>query len=454
MQPEINKLRILLISPNQEKFPCPIVPIGILEIASMLNSAGICFEFLDLCFASGLSEALGKKIIEFRPDVLIVSIRNVDNETFLNQKFYLEEIKSALFSAKTLQNFKLILGGIGVSLYPKETIQYLQANYGFVGFEKSRLLNLLQLIAFDNEDNECLNKIEGLYYTSGSEVLAANATKKDFIWSFDKDWDSIFKLCPREYFTYVRDEPFPPIFSLKTKHGCPFNCIHCKIPQIEGNEVQSGDVGEIIQTLTAMKSKFNVSRVFFSDNIFNIPYDHAAAICQGLIKLKLGISWTCYLHPENIDANLITLMKSAGCYSVQFGIDTASTRLIELWGKNYSIKALAKAISLCRDQKLMTFVSLIIGGWKETEKTLLESLSVLNQIKPGFIWGAFGVRIYSNTQLAEHSIREKIIEKSDNLLRPKFYLSKDVKENGLNIIRDFKKANPSFSIKLNNGIVI
>ena len=158
----------------------------------------------------------------------------------------------------------------------------------------------------------------------------------------------------------------------------------------------------------------------------------------------------CYLHPKEVDRDLIKMMVKAGCESVQFGIDTASDSLLDKWGKGFCSKDLINASKLSMEENLRCFYSLTFGGWEETTETVEESLEVLKEAGARFIWGAYGVRIYPNTKLAR-LVGNNDASAGEYLLYPKFYLSQEFQDQGLKTIENFKRNNPKIMIKVNTG---
>lgn len=447
-----DKTKILVISPNREQYPCPVAPIGSLNIAVILGENYQEVEFLDLCFVGDSSSAIKDRLSIFKPDYIVFSIRNIDNEVFLKQKFYLNDIKKDVKICRLYSQAKIILGGIGFSIFPRKLMHLLQADFGLVGEGKTEIINLINLLQDKKVDMYSLLKINGLYYWKDKE-LVINNFNLNYQWSFIENWRKILQLCPIEYFSFNKDEPFPPIFGVKTKNGCIFNCIYCAVPCLESNNLQLATKEKIVDALEVMNKEFNINRIFFTDNVFNMPYDHALNIAREIIKRKLCIKWTCYLHPRYIDTELIKTMQAAGCYGVQFGIDSASQQLVDKWRKGFYLKELQKAIETCNEQGLFSGVSLLIGCLGETDTTLLETLQFMQMVKPKFVWGAFGVRVYRETELASLVYGDQLNDDNFSFLQPRFYISPEIKENGFEIIRKFVKENSKMMIKLNNGII-
>ncbi|MCC8036381.1 MAG: B12-binding domain-containing radical SAM protein, partial [Rikenellaceae bacterium] len=66
---------------------------------------------------------------------------------------------------------------------------------------------------------------------------------------------------------------------------------------------------------------------------------------------------------------------------------------------------------------------MILGGYGETEKTLMETMENSRRLRHTVIFPFVGMRIYPQTRLRDISIGEGIIEEKDDLFEPKYYIS-------------------------------
>ena len=74
--------------------------------------------------------------------------------------------------------------------------------------------------------------------------------------------------------------------NLQTKRGCPFNCIYCTYPIIEGRRVRLRSPKRICDEIESLV-KFGINNLFVVDNEFNFPVEHAQFVCHEIINRKL-----------------------------------------------------------------------------------------------------------------------------------------------------------------------
>src|SRR5687767_8706668 len=85
------KPRVLLVSTNREHAPQPVVPNGVACVASALRQAGHDVRVLDLCFAREPIRTARDTARAFAPDVVGVSVRNIDNSDLIALRHYTPE---------------------------------------------------------------------------------------------------------------------------------------------------------------------------------------------------------------------------------------------------------------------------------------------------------------------------------------------------------------------------
>ena len=80
-------MRVLLINSNLKDDILAAPPIGLCYVASAAEAAGHEVRVLDLCFKRRLRTELEKAIIGFSPQVIGVSLRNLDNANMVRPDF-------------------------------------------------------------------------------------------------------------------------------------------------------------------------------------------------------------------------------------------------------------------------------------------------------------------------------------------------------------------------------
>ena len=114
-------MKILLVNPNRYDAP-PVPPLGLEYLYGTLTDTRHKPVLLDLCFAANPSETLKNTISEVQPDIIGVTIRQIDSALYYTNVFFLDEIKTYIDVCKSF-NIPIVLGGSGFSVMPREILE-------------------------------------------------------------------------------------------------------------------------------------------------------------------------------------------------------------------------------------------------------------------------------------------------------------------------------------------
>ena len=98
-------MKILLIATNQaERYMDRMVvrplPIGLAYLAAHVDETRHDLEVLDLMFSSDAVSDVGETLKRFGPDIVGLSIRNLDNQSYLNPVSHLPGVKDIVAQCK------------------------------------------------------------------------------------------------------------------------------------------------------------------------------------------------------------------------------------------------------------------------------------------------------------------------------------------------------------------
>jgi radical SAM superfamily enzyme YgiQ (UPF0313 family) len=127
-------MRVLLISANTEQINMPVLPLGMACVAAAVRNAGHEVETLNLMARRGdIREYLDEAVAGFGPDIVGISVRNIDDQTMDPPHFLLDSVKPVIEAIRSSADVPILLGGAGYSIFPKSTLDYLGADLGIRG---------------------------------------------------------------------------------------------------------------------------------------------------------------------------------------------------------------------------------------------------------------------------------------------------------------------------------
>ena len=126
-------MRVLLISANTERINMPTPPLGLGLVAPAADRAGHEVTFLDLLSEPDPNRAVRRAIEAASPEVIGVSVRNIDDQDIQGRRLLLGPVKDLVSRCRALSGVPLVLGGAGYSMFPDAALAYLGADLGICG---------------------------------------------------------------------------------------------------------------------------------------------------------------------------------------------------------------------------------------------------------------------------------------------------------------------------------
>lgn len=104
-------MRVLLISANTEMTSMVPIPLGLNCVTVAARNAGHDVRMLDL-MGSGDSRPMLRDAIEpFRPEVIGISVRNIDDQNREEPRFLLEPVRDMIARCRALSPAPVVVGG-------------------------------------------------------------------------------------------------------------------------------------------------------------------------------------------------------------------------------------------------------------------------------------------------------------------------------------------------------
>ena len=215
------------------------------------------------------------------------------------------------------------------------------------------------------------------------------------------------------------------MLNIQTKRGCPYDCIYCSYPSIDGRCVRTMDPEAIAGNILRAKRDYGISYLFFTDSVFNISPEYNVRLAETLIRRRTDIRWGAYFSPRGIDAEQMRLFRASGLTHIEFGTESFCDRTLEAYGKRFTFGDVVRASRLALDNGVYYAHFLILGGYGDTRENVRETIENSRRMEYTVMFPYAGMRIYPHTRLAELAAKEGAIGRDDDLLGPTYYLSPD-----------------------------
>ena len=406
-------------------------PIGLAYIAGHLDPDRHDVKLLDLMFSDDFLGETEIMVREFQPDLIGVSLRNLDNASYVDPQWALPATKEVIEKVRSITEAPIVCGGPGFSLLPEACFAYLEPDMGVAGDGGESFAQLADAL----ESGETYYNLPGLVYRDGAGAIVRQGMAY-----------SRFSEPPRlDQLDMARYEKAGFGIGVVTKLGDAFtNSI------IAENNTSSWRVlrpiEEVIDEVHDLKKRFGLRKIFFIDSGFNVPLTYAKALCRSIMEANLQVHWNSYLAPvpEACDDEVLDLMREAGSGLVivtNKARDDTERQTLES-----RLEPLRQVCQRCDRAGIHYVISQYFGEPGETRDTVDAKLHFLNEIEPALANLRVGVRIRPDTPTAEAAIKEGIITDENDLIKPSFYVAEPVRDWIVDRLTAEAESNPRWNL--------
>lgn len=399
-------MKVLLVSTNNLQAPYPVYPLGLDYVAHSIGPEHQV-QIADIN-ELGDMKALAAEIDRQQPDVVGISLRNIDNTDVSQPEGFVQCSREVVQAVREKTEAMVVLGGSGFTIFPRELMYYLGADFGIVG-EGERFGLFLKAI----ENGKDPLDVPGVLSPKSRECIPppwSGSIKRDF----------------------RPDAPHVPFYlrrggvlNIQTKRGCPFRCIYCTYPHIEGRTLRKVPPCEAAATALALQEA-GAKFLFITDSAFNADYEHSAAVAKAFQEAGVSIPWGGFFAPTTPPSGYFDNLAAAGLTHVEFGTDSLDDDVLAAYRKPYPAASVFSAHSAAAAAGLHIAHYFLLGGPGETWTTLERTLEAVDKLQQAVHFFFCGMRIYPHTALFEKAWNENRIQGQPGLTDMHFYHSAHV----------------------------
>lgn len=412
-------MRILFISPSRLRLIVPPLPLGLASVVAAVPDEHQVLV-LDFMFAPDPMARLPRAVAEFQPEIVALTLRNLDNQDSRNPVTYFPEVKDLVSRVRQLTAAPVLVGGSGFSIAPRQLMEYLGADFGIVGEGEESFRAFLA-----NYPARAWQGVPGLVWREGNN-WRLNPHQGPALSQLPPP--ALKWFTPRRYQEAEGSAKLPGVIPVQSRRGCPMKCIYCTTPLLEGRRTRAWEPAQVAGWLAAWYEKWGLTRYYFVDSLFNYPTEYARRLCLAIKDLGLPLQWNAIVNPAFPDRELFRLIKEAGGVMVQVGNESGSELVLRRLRKGFGLEKVELTLRLLSEEGLAYTCFLMLGGPGETRATVEESVALLMKYQPRLVNLTVGVRIYPDLPLHHLALTEGMVAPGDNLLFPKFYLAPAIKD--------------------------
>jgi radical SAM superfamily enzyme YgiQ (UPF0313 family) len=367
--------------------------LGLGYIAAFLRENGYAVAIVDP-EAQGLDDSLLiKRIKTENPELIGISATTPD---------FANALKIAGLIRKNSNAF-ILLGGIHASSLPEYIYQRYPEKFDAVCIGEGEITTL-EICRYLEGKIKSLSDIKGICFRNGERIVRTQPRP------FIQDVDNLpFPARELVDLSLYRPNSFNfrkgKTATIITSRGCPFRCTFCASKLTLGGKFRARSADNVLKEIKHLAEEYEVNHILIQDDTFTFDVNRAKEICRKLIDSKLGIEWFAFSQVSQIDEELISLMKEAGCYSVGFGIESADREVLKNMRKAVTVEQCEFAVRTAQKYNLKTQGYFIFGNKGDTKKTAGKTIKFACALSPTFAF--FNKLIpYPGTEIFEEYFKD------------------------------------------------
>jgi anaerobic magnesium-protoporphyrin IX monomethyl ester cyclase len=370
-------------------------PLGVGYVAASLEQSVHQVQILD-CHVLKLSDQdIIRELNAREPDVVGL--------TFTTENRF-EAFRTAELIRQTLPNTHLTAGGPHVSLAGIDTIEGIQAFDSVVVGEGEHTMVTLADCLYSGGKPGDLRQIPGIVFRNENQQPEFTGKAEKIVNLDDLPFPARHLYPPVKKYNFTFDVPGygPKQFSnLMTSRGCPANCNFCATPYMWGRQVRMRSPENIIAEMELMVQDHGAEAFWFFDDTFNSNPRRVERLCDMMIERGLNqMPWFCEVRVDVMTFELLEKMKSAGCYTIGFGVESGSQRILnDVIRKNLKLEKVYQLYEWCKKLNVTANPFFIISHPTETWDEAQQTLAMIRDFRENAHVSMAFLHVYPGTDL-------------------------------------------------------
>ena len=162
--------------------------------------------------------------------------------------------------------------------------------------------------------------------------------------------------------------------------GCPYDCTFCS-KTFAGCRLRKVDA--IVAEIDYLQECWNVDHLQFMDELVITSKKRILDLCS---KLKgRGLTWVCQGRIDQVDREILTAMKAAGCTHVGYGVESISQTILDAMDKRVKAEEIVPVIQMTREIGIEPIIQYMYGFPGENDETLAATERFFKEIDHRYI---------------------------------------------------------------------
>jgi radical SAM superfamily enzyme YgiQ (UPF0313 family) len=339
-----------------------VLPLGLLAVATPLDSAGYRVKIIDQQIEPQWEKLL---LAELKKNPLCVGITCMTGP----------QIWHALEASMTVKqntNVPVIWGGVHASLLPQQTLENENVDMVVQGEGEETFLELVRALG----NRSSLNNVKGIWYKDNGQI-SANCPRP-FVDLNEQPPLAYHLLDINKYLEREFDDRLLRTF---TSRGCNYNCTFCYNTNFNLGKWRVLTAEETVKRIKSIVDTYCIKGIMFCDDNFFGNILRVREILEGFMREGLNlVLYKLDIRADtlfNLDDDFLKLLKRSGCQTMNIGLESGSERILSLIKKKITISQILTINKRLRTLGIIPKYTFMMGYPTETREELQETVSLI-----------------------------------------------------------------------------
>jgi anaerobic magnesium-protoporphyrin IX monomethyl ester cyclase len=168
---------------------------------------------------------------------------------------------------------------------------------------------------------------------------------------------------------------------MSSTRGCPYTCSFCGDKGLWGGRVRRRSVNKIVEEFKLISNTYNVNQIDLVDGTFTYDKQYIRDFCNALINEGIPTKWRCTARYDNLDEDILKILKKANCLGFYFGLESGSSRVLKAVNKKTTVEEILEVDKMVYDYGFFSATSVLLGLPDETKEDLQQTLDIMRKVK-------------------------------------------------------------------------
>ena len=276
----------------------------------------------------------------------------------------------------------LVMGGPIVTPLSEMALKLTKADIAVRGEGEETIVEIAKAL----EDGSDFSQIKGISYRDGTGNIYSTEDRPVVMDISSLPWPAYEFFPMDKYIHAMHDLPFTfrqeglRGIQIISSRGCPYSCNFCY--QLH-KKFRKRDMDELLDEMKFLIEKYGIFLFYFQDDLFLSSKKRTKEFAEGLEKREMAIYYVISGRYDIMDREILEILKSSGCLSVTFGLESGDPEILKKANKKISVQQVRKINGLCRQAQIDFQAAAMFGNVGEDRDTLFKTIKLMMETNDG-----------------------------------------------------------------------